>query len=248
VNWETDMTDTPREWVDIDTEWLQAYLQEQDLAHAFELEDDMLAAQASWILSADEWEQLRAAWEERLAADAPPHPVAAQPAQVTQQPAGTGSVAAQETGDSPTEQSVTATVGIQPPNESQRLHELTRKALSDWHAFKELFRDCPESSDADAWEALADSPAALLTHASKLIAMQEARNEGLQRQTKQEFEQDVSRVRYSIAGYHLYCRKHRLKPSLEHLLDFIPVLRTDHSPAVVTEAWRREQEQVSGNR
>jgi hypothetical protein len=230
-------------WIDIDTQWLQTYLQEQDLAQAFELEDELLAAQASWILSADDWEMLRAAWEQQLATQVPPHPVAAEQPQVRQQPADVETGAPQETGDSTEEHSHRAGQGVQSPKESERAHELARKALRDWDAFRELFRDCPESSDVDTWEALADSPVALLRHAGRLIGMQEAKAQGLKRLTEEEFEQYVSRVRNSIVGYYLYCRKHRLRPSLDHLLDFIPVIRTDYSPEVVSEAWRREEEQ-----
>ena len=250
------MADRPREWIDIDKTWMQNYLQERDLASSYDLDDELLGAQMSWILSEDQWASLRDAWENRQrteevgdAADragATTELLAATEERLESAGAGTpeievgGSVVTQKNDEPAKELHIPVTEPVKQIDVQQRMSELAQTALSDWGAFKVLFRGCIDSADVGAWEMLADSPVALLKQAEKLIWIQDVKAEAKKQQLEREFEEEVTRAQNSIAGYYIYCRKHSIAPSLEHLLDFIPVMRTGYSPGSVREAWRRE--------
>lgn len=252
------MVDIPRAWADIDTAWLQRYLQEHDLAGDYDLDDELLGAQVSWILSEEQWRALRQAWEAcpgqageaegaartpaTEARNAGPSPRASAPGLMqTESPSG---VVPAEGGSAldEDEDSGLCAEADRHPQEGQRLRELAQRALTDWHAFKALFRDSPQSADMAIWETLADSPLVLLQRAQAWIQQQGPEAGGPNRQSEQEFEDEVGRAQNSIAGYLMYCRKHRLAPSFEHFLALIPVMRTGHAQDAVQEAWRREVE------
>jgi hypothetical protein len=232
-----------REWADIDPAWLQDYLEEHDLAIGYDLEDDLIGSQVSWILSPEEWSELRNAWEQQQPKSAvdDADTQAAQPAnrQVTpKQP-----VEAVESQGSESKSRTSDQAGLEAArNELDRLNELIQKALSDWSAFRELFGNCPDCVGIDAWETLAESPAVLLIRAEKMLAAQRVADEVRNRKTEQEREDEIAQIRNILFGYHIYCRKHRHTPSLEHALVFIPDLATKHATDVVQEAWRREAE------
>jgi len=274
------MAGASREWLDIDSAWLRDYLKRRNLASGYDLEDEFLGAQVSWLLSEDEWTRLRYAWEETrpakaarakadetsaAAADAAgADPFAALDDEADQADAGPdegespddwagldeaeGFEEADHEGD--TEPGMAEAWGELeteavaperfPGAAEQRLIDLVDRALTDWNAFKELFRDYPDSEEFDAWEALADSPLAFLRHAERLVRMRAAIEEEKKLEAKRVFEEKVNRAQNVIAGYFLYCRKHRRVPSFEHLVTFIPALKTGHEPEVVKEAWRRE--------
>ncbi|MCG6859988.1 MAG: hypothetical protein LJE70_01680 [Chromatiaceae bacterium] len=256
------MAGEPREWLDIDSAWLQEYLRKHKIAATFDLDDELIGSQLSWMLSADEWNKLRDAWQKRQVTDEPENEaVIEQAAEAQPRASETGPDSLESAG---TDAEIRAAEGasaatpltiesIEDPEDAitehsrqladkQRMDELRRSALGDWDAFKELFRDCPESVDFPSWETLAESPVALLKQAENLIRSQDADARGSKHQTQQELEDEVARAQNIIAGYFIYCRKHRLGPSLEHLRDFIPEIATAHSPAAVMEAWKREAE------
>lgn len=251
-----------REWADIDRTWLKSYLEKHNLATGFELDDELLGSQVSWILTAGDWAKLREAWQEQHGSGSV-HGDAAEKQAIDEQPVVAETNAESESAKSATAETPAEDVGsmvAQTTTESsqklrildaevekalqekQRMDELTKNALSDWEAFTELFQSCPESVNIGAWEKLADSPVALLKHAEKLILVQEAADAEQKHNLDRELERHVTRAQNIIAGYYMHCRKKGVVPSLEHLLDFVPVMRTGHSPAVVEEAWKREAE------
>ena len=249
----------PREWADIDREWLQGYLEEHRLASSFDLEDELIGAQVSWILSTDEWAMLRAAWDEHKGPDGrgagglreqgsevPPAAV------VQPQPPAEGEPEEGARPQSLEDEAAESEVPLveepigpvvepeEPPAELHRAQELVPNALSDWAAFKELFQSCPDGARVAEWEALAESPVALFERAKHLISLERARAEQRKNRSDKAFEEDVSRAQNIIAGYFIFCRKRGILPTHEHLLGYIPVLRTDHSLEAVAEAWKRE--------
>ncbi len=257
------MASEQRVWADIDRTWLQDYLKKHDLASEFDLDDVLIGSQVSWILGENEWAKLRDAWQEEqqgtgIVSDRVQASTAEELPATTEtllesadaglieedeQAAKAGSEAPEKTTESAAELGVAATETDNRPEESQRMQELAQKALSDWGAFKELFLSCPEVQGAvGAWESISDSPFDMLTQAQELIRRQEAEAKGHKDQLEREGEGEVNRARNIIAGYHSYCGKHRLVPSMEHLLVFIPVLRSEFSPDAVKEAWRQEAE------
>lgn len=266
------MADEPRVWADIDETWLQDYLEKHDLASGFDLDDELIGAQVSWILDAKEWAKLRDAWQEEqgdtgtvdtvqaptaeelpTATETPLESAHAELSEEDQQAAEAWSGAIEKSAEPAAELGVAATKAGNRPEDSRLIRELAQKALSDWGAFKELFINCPEVQGVvDTWEIIADSPIAMLMQAEELIRRQEAEAKAHKDQLEQEREQErereregeVNRARNIIAGYFGYCGKHRIVPSMEHLVDFIPVLSTEFSSDAVKEAWRREAERA----
>jgi len=237
-----------REWVDIDQSWLRDYLEKNDLAIGYDLEDDLIGSQVSWILSPDEWIELCSAWEEQRPesvaddANAPAEPedrqedpeqrVETAHPQLSELEGRTP-----ETGSPPTETALESAC-----NELERINGLIQRALSDWAAFRELFGSGPDSAGIDTWETLAQSPATLLNQAEEMIAVQRVAAEVQEHQSMQEREAEISQVQNILFGYYIYCRKRSSTPSLEHALAFIPDLATEYAVDVVREAWRREAE------
>ena len=242
------MTQEQREWADIHHSWLRDYLEKHDLAIGYDLEDDLIGSQVSWILSADEWTKLRNAWEEQR----PKSEVDVASPQV--EPEDRQEVSAQrvEAVNMQLPESEDRTREISSPptktalesacNELDRINELIQRALSDWVAFRELFKSCPDSVGIDTWETLAQNPVTLLNQAEETIAVQRVAAEVQKQQTAQEREAEIAQIQNIIFGYYIYCRKHRSTPSLEHALVFIPDLATKYAADVVHEAWRRETE------
>lgn len=279
------MAGEAREWVDIDTVWLQGYLQDHNLASGYDLEDELLGAQVSWLLSDDDWASLRRAWEaerpaesvqasgrEASAAKNAPEPTHFDPFQGLEdedadenedaywgeheescadvlEDEARSSKAAAIPGDVPVDRELRGAAPEPLPIEAEiGLLALVDRALSDWEAFRELFRDYPDSEEFGVWETLAESPLALLRHAEELIRTRAAEEHEQKREAERAFEEKVNRAQNVIAGYFLYCRKHRLVPSLGHLVTFIPALKTGHEPEAVREAWRRESGFQSGSK
>ncbi len=277
------MAGEAREWVDIDTVWLQGYLQDHNLASGYDLEDELLSAQVSWLLSDDDWTSLRRAWEaerpaesaqasgREAAAKSVPEATYFDPFQGPDDEDEDGDENAYRGGyeancqDELEDEDASTTAAAIPaalhedrergadleplPTEAQiGLLALVDRALSDWEAFKELFRDYPDSEEFGIWETRAESPLALLRHAEELIRTRAAEEDEQKREAERVFEEKVSRAQNVIAGYFLYCRKHRLVPSLGHVVTFIPALKTGHEPEAVREAWRRESGFQSGSK